>query len=229
MPPVDYEVIGQLVLATCLGAVVGLEREAHGRPAGTRTNALVCLASALLIIVSRTGALVGMEGQGNVNLNVDPSRMAAGIVTGIGFLGAGAILRIRESIVRGLTTAASVWFVAALGIAVGIGEYTIALASTCLALIILMVLHRVDRRLHRVSYRTVTIRGDARRRDALERSCRELFAVDKALLQSVAYSIDTASSHLVLTFSIRVDTRANNAATVDKLIAIDGVASVNWS
>jgi putative Mg2+ transporter-C (MgtC) family protein len=82
-------------------------------------------------VVSRTGALTGIEGPDNFLLNVDPARMAAGIVTGIGFLGAGAILRIRQSLVRGLTNAASIWFVAAIGVAVGLGAYSSRLWPSC--------------------------------------------------------------------------------------------------
>ena len=107
----------KLFVATALGAMVGLEREIHGRPAGLRTNALVALAACLLIVVSRTGALIGLDRSADFILAVDPARMAAGIVTGIGFLGAGAILRVKENFIRGLTTAAGIWFVAAIGIA----------------------------------------------------------------------------------------------------------------
>ncbi|MBW2278026.1 MAG: MgtC/SapB family protein, partial [Deltaproteobacteria bacterium] len=154
---VDLESLLKLLLATACGAVIGLEREIRGRPAGLRTNALVCLASCLLIVISRTGALVGLEGPDNFILNVDPARMGAGIVTGIGFLGAGAILRIRESLVRGLTTAASIWFVAAIGISVGMGAFVLAAGSTVMALLLLTLLNRLARRLAAPVYRTLKL------------------------------------------------------------------------
>ena len=118
----DYlEIALRLVIALAFGGLVGLERSYHGRPAGFRTHTLVCLASALLMLVTVyeaqwfTAKVIG-------RVAVDPTRMAQGIMTGIGFLGAGVIMKEGLS-VRGLTTAASIWITAAIGILVGIGFY----------------------------------------------------------------------------------------------------------
>ncbi|HEV2711340.1 MAG TPA: MgtC/SapB family protein [Edaphobacter sp.] len=141
LPP--HEIALRLVTATALAGLVGLDRERHRSAAGLRTHALVGMASCLLMIASAYGFadVLGTPGVG-----LDPSRIAAQIVTGIGFLGAGTIIAHGDS-VRGLTTAASIWAVAALGIAVGGGMYRAAILGTGLALILLLVLRPVERRL----------------------------------------------------------------------------------
>jgi putative Mg2+ transporter-C (MgtC) family protein len=124
----------RLALALVLGAVIGFERESHGQPAGFRTHSLVATGSALFTIVSA----YGFEGA-----LADPTRIAAQIVTGIGFIGAGTILQYRGQ-VRGLTTAASLWSVAALGMAAGAGMWIISLVATALIVVILIVFDRVE-------------------------------------------------------------------------------------
>lgn len=118
------ETILRLTLALAAGSVVGLERSYHGRTAGFREHTLVCISSALLMLLAEFHTRhLGAEGGGHF---LDPTRMAQGIMTGIGFLGAGAIIKDGASI-RGLTTAASIWMIAAIGIMLGMGYY---LAST---------------------------------------------------------------------------------------------------
>lgn len=118
----------QLLGAVGAGALIGWERESRDRPAGLRTHILVCLASCLLIVVSRTPAFFGLAPD-SFTMVADPARMAAGIITGIGFLGAGTIFRNRNH-TEGLTTAASIWMVAAIGISIGFGAYLLAAVTT---------------------------------------------------------------------------------------------------
>jgi|YelNatPaOPRAMG01_1025707.scaffolds.fasta_scaffold05870_9 putative Mg2+ transporter-C (MgtC) family protein len=113
-----------LILAVLLGGVIGIEREITHKPAGLRTHMLVCLGSCLFTIISVH------------EFNVDPARLAAGIVTGIGFIGAGAIIAERERVV-GITTAASLWVTAAIGLTMGVGNYLLASLATLLVFIIL--------------------------------------------------------------------------------------------
>ena len=120
--PTELETIGRLVLATVLGFVIGLEREAAGQAAGERTHALVALGSAAFGLLSIT-AFPGS----------DTSRVAAGVVTGLGFLGAGTILKSGDTHVRGLTTAAGMWAVGAIGLAIGSGMYLLGLATAIIA------------------------------------------------------------------------------------------------
>src|SRR6059058_6696458 len=129
------EVLGRLALAAALGAVLGLERELRDREAGLRTHLLVSLGSALFTIVSAYGFREFLT-SGQSVVRADPTRIAAQIVTGIGFLGAGAIIRQGLSI-RGLTTAATLWVVAAIGLATGAGYYSAAVITTALVLIAL--------------------------------------------------------------------------------------------
>ncbi|MHB8454209.1 MAG: MgtC/SapB family protein [Acidiferrobacterales bacterium] len=121
-------VLLHLCLALAAGAMIGLERTYHGRPAGFRTHTLVCVASTLLMLLT-TYDWAGLDGGHRESMSVDPTRMAQGIMTGIGFLGAGVI--IKEGLtVRGLTTAASIWITAAIGILIGIGFYFPAAVAT---------------------------------------------------------------------------------------------------
>lgn len=131
----------RLLVAMFLGGLVGIERQTRGRAAGLRTNILVCLGSAAIIIVFQKFSMelsVGAESF----VRMDPARVAAGVITGIGFLGAGTIIKTND-FVRGLTTAASIWVVSAIGVTVGLGEYTIAIVLTVLVLIALYALHRL--------------------------------------------------------------------------------------
>lgn len=134
-------IIIRLVLAFILGGLVGFERELHGRAAGLRTHILVCLGSALIMLTSMHLFYLYQE-----VTRIDPGRIAAGVITGIGFLGAGTILRFRAS-VRGLTTAASLWAVAGIGLAIGSGFYLGAYTTTALVLFVLFFLTKLERSL----------------------------------------------------------------------------------
>jgi putative Mg2+ transporter-C (MgtC) family protein len=136
------EIIIRLVVATILSGVIGMERERLERAAGLRTHALVGVGSALIMIVSAFGF---SDILGTRNVALDPSRIAAQVVSGIGFLGAGTIIFQRE-VIRGLTTAASVWAVAGIGLAVGGGLYLAAVATTVVVLIILAGVKPLEQR-----------------------------------------------------------------------------------
>lgn len=143
----------RLLAALVLGAIVGLERELHGRPAGLRTHGLVCLGSALFTMLS-----IGF-GRGPA----DPGRVAAGIVTGIGFLGAGTIMR-HGSFVQGLTTAASIWVAAAIGMACGLAWYPVAVIASGVSFFTLAVVRPLARRLRpsgRAAAMQIRFRSDA--------------------------------------------------------------------
>ena len=141
----------RLIVAAALGGLVGAEREIHGHPAGIRTHMLVALGSALFTVLSIHGF-----GQGPGS-GIDPTRIAAQIVTGIGFLGAGAILK-DGVVIRGLTTAASLWATAAVGLATGAGEYVIALVATTVILVSLWPINALAERLHGTSVPEVQLR-----------------------------------------------------------------------
>lgn len=129
----------RLIAAVFLGGLIGLEREMHGKEAGFRTYALVCLGSSLVMIVS----IEIYELYKHV-ASADPSRIAAQVVSGIGFLGAGAIIRFPQG-VKGLTTAAGIWAAAGIGLACGLGQYYPAVLTTLLSLLVLVFFSKIDR------------------------------------------------------------------------------------
>ncbi len=140
----------KLFLATLYGGIIGIERQFWGQHAGFRTQILVCLGACLFSIIS-------INSINNLGSSVDPTRIAAHIVVGIGFLGAGAILRYGVTI-RGLTTAASLWMVSAIGMAIGFGEYGIALVSTIIVFVNLTILRKLEDLLPVNKYCTLIIR-----------------------------------------------------------------------
>lgn len=149
-------ILTRLLAATAAGGIIGLERSYHGRPAGLRTHALVCISSTLLMLLTvyQWALLSDMPID---TIRVDPTRMAQGIMTGIGFLGAGVIMKERLTI-RGLTTAASVWITAAIGIIIGMGFYAAAAAATILTLLVLNSLGWLERKLKSKRYATLMVR-----------------------------------------------------------------------
>lgn len=152
-------IMWRLVLAATLGGMIGIEREIHGRPAGFRTHLLVTVGACLMMVVSE--AYYFKYGMLNVDsvVRLDPGRVAAQIVTGIGFLGAGAIIKDGHA-VRGLTTAACLWVAAGIGMAVGVGLYMPAMFVTALALFNLLFLKRAERLFRSDQYRTLIVTCD---------------------------------------------------------------------
>ncbi|MBL0310670.1 MAG: MgtC/SapB family protein [Bacteroidetes bacterium] len=155
------EVLIRLSLAALFGGIIGLERERKDWAAGLRTHMMVSVGASLAMIVSAYGFA---DVLGNPNIELDPSRIAAQVISGIGFIGAGAILLLRQGMVRGLTTASGLWTVAAIGLATGGGLYFAALVTTVLAIIILWGLQPLEKKLggkfKQKSIRIVTISKD---------------------------------------------------------------------
>lgn len=129
-----------IIMAVVLGTVIGIEREISKKPAGLRTNALICMGAAAFIVISQ-----------RVGLTPDAvSRMTAGIITGVGFIGGGAVLRDRENI-SGVTTAATIWVVTSIGIACGMQLYDIAVLITLLSLVVLTFLSQIDKKIRKTT------------------------------------------------------------------------------
>jgi putative Mg2+ transporter-C (MgtC) family protein len=176
----------RLLVATAAGGFIGLERSYHARPAGFRTHILVCIASSLLMLVTMnqawwfTGAPLDI-------VRVDPTRMAQGIMTGIGFLGGGVI--VREGLtVRGLTTAASIWVTAAIGILAGIGFYNTALIGTVITIGTLTVFRKVESRMPSQIFANNTIVFG--RDDYLsEAEVRELLLINGFSVANISYRL----------------------------------------
>ena len=140
LTPFELELILKLIVAACLGLLIGFEREMHKRPAGLRTHSLICMGAALFTVLS-------MSFTGDY---VDASRIAAGVVTGIGFIGGGMIFKSEDRVI-GLTTAAELWVVGAIGLSVGVGYYFAAAVTTAIVLFILVPLKHISEEARRKS------------------------------------------------------------------------------
>lgn len=197
MPAELPEVLLKLLLAVLLAGVLGAERERKGRAAGLRTHVLVCLGSTLAMLTAEMSAQ---------RLGYDPGRIAAGIITGIGFLGAGAFINIGSER-HGLTTAAMLWFVAMLGIAIGMGHYAVGVCATVFALIAVVALEYLERFLPAAQHFTLTLRmpGDLAQTEEVEAVLRDHgFRVRASRLRKVA-----AGEGVDMTFDIDSKQRAN--------------------
>lgn len=210
-----------LALAAFLGGLVGLERETANRPAGLRTHVLVCVGSALVMQVSLyMYELVVTRGFGNA----DPGRIAAQVVSGIGFLGAGTIMREGLSI-RGLTTAASLWVVAAVGLAAGAGMYLEATVAAIMMLITLTVLSEVERRFikaghyHAVSVEVADTPG---RLGALA----GVIGRSGANIKNVQMRGGSVPGSVTITFYLKLTSRIDPQRLIQDLLAVDGVMAV---
>jgi putative Mg2+ transporter-C (MgtC) family protein len=147
------ELLIRLVVGTVLGGVIGYERDIHGRPAGLRTHLIVALASTTFMLVS-THFVYFQHYGGDDLVTVDTSRIAASVVTGIGFLGGGAILRTGLTI-QGLTTADGLWLVAAIGLSAGAGMYVVSVAATLIGMLSLALLRRFEHKDERLVRRRI--------------------------------------------------------------------------
>ena len=196
------EAAARLLAAAVLGAVIGLEREHHGRAAGLRTHLLVALGAAMAMIVSLHFPNVFGAGQGGQAVTVDPARVAYGVMAGIGFLGAGTIIRYGTGI-RGLTTAASLWCAAAIGLGTGFGMYLIAGVATAIVLFALVVLDFADRIIHGRVSKTVSVTVPDTSGDCVER-IEKLLHEAGAHVVNVNYTSDFESNVSVITLSLTV-------------------------
>ena len=215
---VQLDFAARLVVAAALGALVGAEREIHGHPAGIRTHMLVALGSALFTVLSIHGF-----GQGPGS-GIDPTRIAAQIVTGIGFLGAGAILK-DGVVIRGLTTAASLWATAAVGLATGAGEYVIAVVAAAIILVSLWPINALAERLHGTNLPEVQLRLSLTHLESLGEISGAL-ADRKVELASIATQRVGRDSYRA-DLSLRSRTAQSMAAALEAIDALPGVDIVS--
>ena len=210
-----------LLAAVVAGGLIGLEREWRGRAAGFRTHILVCLASALLMEASVTQGAWRFTTLPGQEIITDPARMAHGVLTGIGFLCAGVIFRTGFSI-HGLTTAASLWITAAIGLVFGAGLFLMGGAATAITLVILVVLRLVSRRLPEQAVADLTVRWKARGRSPQGELEALLGEIDPEFRPD-AHRLD-ADGLRCRTFRIR-GTQAAFAEVADRLAAMRAVAA----
>lgn len=214
-----------LLGALAAGGVIGLERSYHGRPAGFRTHTLVCLASSLLMIVMLyQGKWLGVQAE---TVQTDPTRMAQGIMTGIGFLGAGVIFKEGLS-VRGLTTAASIWITAAIGILFGIGFYFPAVLATILTLGVLAQFRVIETWMPSHSYAHYLVRFA--RDDAMpEPQVRAMLAEHGFSVYNMNYRITDDGAAFEYRMVLQTDDEKNTAALAVHLRGLPQVRSFQIS
>ena len=222
----DWQILLRIVLAVLLGGMVGLEREFSGRAAGFRTHILVCVGSTIIVLASNAVPRV-LSPDYAAALRIDPGRIAAGIVTGIGFLGAGAIIR-RGDFVRGLTTAACIWFAAALGIVIGQGHYVLAFGSTLLVLAVLRMDVIFETHIRTPIYRILAVRVKAEQAGAFDARARPFLKDHRVRIQDIDYAWEGEGDTVEIVYYVRTRKAFRSPGIVEGLKANPGVLSVRW-
>jgi putative Mg2+ transporter-C (MgtC) family protein len=192
----NTEIIIRLLLGAVVGGIIGFERSSHGRAAGFRTHLLVCVAGVLIMTVSEYYHYLSLWDPSYIR--IDPARLAAGAITGVGFLGAGVIVKSGLN-VQGLTTAACLWIVSAIGLSIGSGLYGAGLVSFVITYLSLWLLRRVEDKMPRLSYKFMTIvmegRGD-------EGSLKSLIEKCGATMSRIDYERDLVRSESTFRITI---------------------------
>ncbi len=215
----------RILLAVVLGGLVGFERQYHGRAAGLRTHILVCLGAAL-ITLSSIGLLFAEVAAGSV-IRSDPARVAAGVITGIGFLGGGVIMRTRDQ-VRGLTTAASIWFTAGLGVIIGLGFTGIAVATTVIEQVTLIGLAYFEGFIPSFFYRDLQVTAAGNKVETIENSCRAALKEFKIKVHDVEFELTPANNQLKLIFHLQLRGKRDHAEIIRRLGSLEGVSQIAW-
>jgi putative Mg2+ transporter-C (MgtC) family protein len=216
----------RLGLAALFGGLVGLEREVHGRPAGFRTHLLVALGACLMMLVSEQFYYKYQALSSDSMVRVDPARVAAQIVTGIGFLGAGAIIKHKHT-VRGLTTAACLWVVAGIGMAVGIGMYVPALMVTVIALVTLLLLKRSERWLGKESFHSIQIHCEDSA-DIFDQ-IQQFFSRHELRMIDCGFEKDSASADVCYRFVVARFGVDDKSLVVKEISQLTGVKQVRFN
>ena len=218
--------IVKLLIASILGGIIGWERERRGRPAGLRTHILVCVGVTLMMVVSEHIFEKYKTFADNSILRVDPARIAAQVVTGIGFLGAGTIMRFKAT-VRGLTTAASLWVVAGIGLAVGSSCYVPALLTTFLAFFALFFLPLLEREIKRDAYSTLKVRISGSESNFT--SIMEILKGHSMVLQHYEFERDLAKNEVQYNINVRYKDESLVSKVCDELTrSIKDVSKLGW-
>jgi putative Mg2+ transporter-C (MgtC) family protein len=214
-------IVFRLVVAAALSGSIGFEREFHGRAAGFRTHILLCIGSTLIMLTS-----LNMFDIYHGNAPVDPSRIAAGVITGIGFLGAGTIMHSRSS-VRGLTTAASLWVVAGIGLAVGSGLYFGAVVTTALTIIALMVFGRIEHAMIRKDwYRNIVIET----KEGVDqlKAIREILKDCRTDITDFEIDRSADSAYILLKLGIKLYEPRCSDQLIEDIGRLEGVKNAKW-
>lgn len=215
------EIVIRLLLGAVIGGVIGFEREIHGRAAGFRTQILVCTAAVLIMIVSEN--YYHYVHNIDDTLRIDPARISAGALIGIGFLGSGVIIKSGYA-VRGLTTAASIWIVSAIGLAIGGGLYFEGLFTAALTILTLIVLRLIERKIKTTGYKRVIISTPSG--DSAEETLSSVFVRYKMQVHSTNYEKNPASSDITYDFTISSPDNASVGRLFHELKSLEFVRTL---
>jgi putative Mg2+ transporter-C (MgtC) family protein len=222
----ELSVLIKLVLAALAGALVGLEREAHGRPAGMRTNILVSVGACTMTIISEAFCLKYGLYDGDTTLRLDPSRVAAQIVTGIGFLGAGVIIK-EGATVRGLTTAASLWAVAGLGMAFGMGYFALGGFSTVFIVGSLLLIKKLDPHIKKDRYLTVSV--TARNRGSLYEELYNLISEHGYKIADISSQMDIVEDEIFFKLVVTQQRKRIGHELSAAIAKLEGIKKIYYS
>jgi putative Mg2+ transporter-C (MgtC) family protein len=199
-----YETVLRLFLGAVIGGLIGFEREVHGRAAGFRTQLIVCVASVLIMIISENFYFIlppyfDSQFYPESVLRIDPGRIASGAIIGIGFLGAGVIVKSGFTI-RGLTTAASLWIVSAIGLAIGGGLYFEGIATALLTVMALVILRKIEKNIRILIYKTITIATQFM--EDFEETATSLFSEYDVNVLAVDYEHNASTKEFIYNFHV---------------------------
>jgi len=220
----DWSFVWRILLAAGLSAVIGIEREFHRRPAGLRTHLLVGSGAALVIVALQV-AWLGMHGDATASggLPTEIGRLAAGVITGIGFLGAGTIIKVGDW-VRGLTTAASLWFVATLGIASGLGAWSVAVVGGGIGIVILAFVDPLASRIPSRMYQMLRIVVEADQQARVQEELQACCFGEKTRATLVNWEWDSTHRTVTLTYRVRHRGTPNLQRLAETAASFDGVS-----
>lgn len=219
-------ILAKLLLSALIGTLVGYEREAHGQAAGLRTNILVCMASCLLMLLSIHMAEIYMNLTDKSIIRADPGRIASYAVAGMGFLGAGAIIKGKGSI-RGLTTAASLWLVTAIGLAIGAGLFVPAIITTAVSVIILYNLKLLKPDIKHDRHTILIVKCCCEKRPLKEIKA-ILTEANSLKIKFLNYYEDRIEQITTYKFRLLSKDNINWGSIVGKILEIDSVLEISW-
>jgi putative Mg2+ transporter-C (MgtC) family protein len=218
----EWELIGKVIMAGILSGIIGFERERHGREAGLRTMILVGMGTTVILVSSFQVYYIFSNIQ-NPMIRLDPARIAYGVVTGIGFLGAGVIIK-EQKRVRGLTTAACLWFVTSISLAVGVGLYFLSIFLTLISVIVLYFLKIFEKKIPIDKYSILTVKI----RDDIELKNNIIRLIEKENLKILSLQMERSKEEktVELIFTIRYRKPKNPEIVFEKISEFEGIKNI---
>lgn len=217
--------ITRLLFSALLGGLVGMERQMHGRPAGLRTHMLVAIAACVVTI---SGIMLVRGCSDSIDPRwMDVTRVIAGVVTGIGFLGAGAIMK-TSNLVRGLTTAACIWLVAVLGIVAALGMYAVGAVAVVLTVLILTLLAFAERWIPALVHRDILITLEGTDPAVVLDQCEAIAEKERISITEIEAEVSICDSESKLLLHLRMRGRRSTVSFVERIVQLEGIKEVTW-